>query len=223
MLDFGFYNMDCMDGMKEFPDNYFDLAIVDPPYGINIGNSSSKKSVKNITIGGGITEAKVYKAFDDSAIPDKAYFQELQRVCKKRIVWGCNYFIKHLDNTECLIVWDKAKRGLKFADCEVAWSDIKEPCRIFEYQWNGMLQEDMKNKEERIHPTQKPVRLYTWLLSKFAKAGDKILDTHVGSASSLIACEQLGFEYVGFEIDKTYYDLALKRLEDERRQIKWQI
>lgn len=144
-------------------------------------------------------------------------------MCKKRIIWGCNYFLDHLNNTECLIVWDKAKRGLSFADCEVAWSDIKEPCRIFEYQWNGMLQEDMKNKEERIHPTQKPVRLYTWLLSKFAKAGDKILDTHVGSASSLVACERLGFQYVGFEIDKTYYDLACKRLEEERAQVTWNL
>ena len=121
-----------------------------------------------------------------------------------------------------MIVWDKGRRDLNYADCEIAWTDMKEPCRIFEFLWNGMLQGDMQNKEERIHPTQKPIRLYTWLLSRYAKAGDKILDTHVGSASSLIACERLGFNYVGFEIDKAYYDLALKRLEEERNQIHWQ-
>ena len=121
-----------------------------------------------------------------------------------------------------MIVWDKGRRDLNYADCEIAWTDMKEPCRIFEFLWNGMLQGDMQNKEERIHPTQKPIRLYTWLLSRYAKAGDKILDTNVGSASSLIACERLGFNYVGFEIDKAYYDLALKRLEEERNQIHWQ-
>lgn len=122
-----------------------------------------------------------------------------------------------------MIVWDKKRRGINFADCELAWSNIKEPCRVFEFQWNGMLQEDMKNKEERIHPTQKPVRLYTWLLINFANKGDKILDTHVGSGSSLVACERLGFDYVGFEIDKDYYKAARERIEQERQQIKWEL
>ncbi len=118
-----------------------------------------------------------------------------------------------------MIVWDKGRRGINFADCEIAWTNLKEPCRIFEFLWNGMLQGDMTNKEDRIHPTQKPVRLYTWLLSKYAKPGDKILDTHVGSASSLIACHQMGFQYVGFEIDPVYYELAQKRLDEATAQI----
>ena len=151
------------------------------------------------------------------------YFKELERVSKQRIIWGGNYFINFLDNTECMIIWDKGKRDLNYADCEIAWTDMDEPSRIFEFLWNGMLQGDMQNKEERIHPTQKPVRLYTWLLSKYAKKGYKILDTHVGSASSLIACERLGFDYVGFEIDKDYFELAKARLDQERNQIKWQV
>ena len=140
-------------------------------------------------------------------------------MAKNIILWGGNYFLDNLGATECLIVWDKRRRGLNFADCEIAWTNIKQPCRIFEFKWNGMLQEDMKNKEYRIHPTQKPVQLYKWLLMNFAKQGDKILDTHVGSASSLIACHDLGFQYVGFEIDTDYYNLAKKRLEQETAQM----
>ncbi|MEE1314452.1 MAG: DNA methyltransferase, partial [Faecalimonas sp.] len=139
-------------------------------------------------------------------------------VAKKTIIWGGNYFLNNLGATECLIVWDKKRRGLNFADCEIAWTNIKEPCRIFEWKWNGMLQEDMKNKEYRIHPTQKPVALYRWLLEHYAKEGDKILDTHVGSASSLIACREMGFKYVGFEIDEDYYAMAKKRLDAAEAQ-----
>ena len=239
MLDFGFYNMDCMEGMKQFPDKYFDLAIVDPPYGINVTgtpggvtNSSSHGGGK-ASIGGAkpfgknrgglAVSPKTYKAFDDSHTPDAAYFSELERVAKHRIIFGGNYFLEHLGATECIIVWDKKRRGLNFADCEIAWTDFKMPCRIFEFKWNGMLQEDMTNKEFRIHPTQKPMRLYEWLLLNFAKDGDKILDTHVGSASSLVACARTGHEYVGFEIDTDYYEMANKRLDTEGAQMTmWQ-
>lgn len=211
MLDFGFYNMDCMEGMKEFPDKYFDLAIVDPPYGIGIGG----------IIGGGCTEPTIYKAFNDSAIPSADYFKELERISKHRIIWGGNYFLDHLNATKGMIIWDKGRRGLKFADCEIAWTDIDEPCRIYAHLWDGMRQEDMKNKEKRIHPTQKPVALYKWLLRCYANKGDKILDTHVGSASSLIACYDMGFDYVGFEIDEEYYKMACQRLEEEKAQMRW--
>ena len=241
MLDFGFYNMDCMEGMKQFPDKYFDLAVVDPPYGINVtgtpgggnkqwipfGGVQHKSAVQNrlATIGGGLAvPPKSYKAFDDSHIPDAAYFSELERVAKHRIIFGGNYFLDHLGATECLIVWDKKRRGLNFADCEIAWTDIKQPCRIFEFKWNGMLQEDMTNKEYRIHPTQKPMKLYEWILATFAKDGDVILDTHVGSASSLIACQRTGHEYVGFEIDQDYYEMAQKRLNTDGAQTTlWQM
>ena len=162
---------------------------------------------------------KIYKAFDDSRTPDAAYFEQLRRVAKKVILWGGNYFLDYLGATECLIVWDKRRRGLNFADCEIAWTNLKEPCRIYEFKWNGMLQEDMKNKEYRIHPTQKPVELYKWLLSKFAKEGDLILDTHVGSASSLVACREMGFKYIGFEIDEDYYRMAKERLDAAEAQV----
>lgn len=161
---------------------------------------------------------KSYKAFDDSRTPNAAYFDELRRVAKNQIIFGGNYFLEYLSATECLIVWDKRRRGLNFADCEIAWTNFKQPCRVYEYKWNGMLQEDMKNKEFRIHPTQKPVQLYKWILNNYAKPGDKILDTHVGSASSLIACHELGFRYVGFEIDPDYYAAAKARLDAETAQ-----
>lgn len=176
-----------------------------------------------VQVGGGLCiEPTLYKAFDDTQIPSAEYFKELMRVSKKQIIWGGNYFLDYLPATECFIVWDKGRRGIGFADCELAWTNFDSPSRIYEFKWNGMLQGDMKHKEQRIHPTQKPVRLYTWLLSQFAKQGDIILDTHVGSASSLIACERMGFDYVGFEIDPDYYNDALARLNEERMQIRFE-
>ena len=127
--------------------------------------------------------------------------------------------LDHLGATSCMIVWDKKRRGLDQSDCEIAWTNIKGQSRIFEYRWNGMLQENMKEKEQRLHPTQKPVALYSWILGKFTKPGCKILDTHVGSASSLIACHRAGLKYWGFEIDEIYYNMARERLDKEIAQI----
>ena len=151
----------------------------------------------------------------------KSILQNWIVLLKNKLYGGGNYFLEYLNATEGMIVWDKKRRGLNFADCEIAWTNIQQPCRIFEFMWNGMLQQDMKNKEERIHPTQKPVALYKWILTNYAKEGDKILDTHVGSASSLIACYDMGFDYVGFEIDEEYYRQATKRLEEEKAQVRW--
>ena len=128
--------------------------------------------------------------------------------------------LDHLGAASCIIVWDKKRRGLDQADCEIAWTNLPGQSRIFEYKWNGMLQENMKSKEERIHPTQKPVMLYSWILSKFSKPGDKILDTHVGSASSLIACHRAGLEYWGFELDPVFYKAAKERLDRETAQVR---
>ena len=204
--------MDCMVGMKQFPDKYFELAIVDPPYGIGMDGGK---------IGGGkCGTAKNYtkKQWDDKP-PDKSYFDELIRVSKNQIIWGANHFISRIPyDSSCWIVWDKDNTG-NFADCELAWTSFNTAVRKYRYRWNGMLQENMKNKEIRIHPTQKPIALYKWLLKNYAKKGDKILDTHVGSASSLIACYQMGFDYIGFEIDKEYFDKAQKRIADEMAQI----
>ena len=133
------------------------------------------------------------------------------------MIWGGNYFASMLYDTQCWIVWDKQRTG-GFADFEIAWTSFNQASRMFRFMWNGMLQQDMKNKEQRIHPTQKPVALYKWLIDKFANPDDTILDTHVGSASSLIACHQTGHKYIGFEIDPEYYRQAKERLEDETAQ-----
>ena len=142
------------------------------------------------------------------------------RVSKNQIIWGGNYYASMLKDSQCWIVWDKQKpQGVSFADVELAWTSFNLASRLFSFAWNGMIQGDMKNKEYKIHPTQKPVRFYEWLLDRFAKSGDIILDTHVGSASSLIACHNRGFKYVGFEIDAEYYRMSKKRVEDETAQI----
>lgn len=217
MLEPGFYNMDCMEGMRQFPDKFFDLAIVDPPYGIDICSKTDGITVK--IGGGGVSCQKNYHPFNDIKIPDTNYFDELKRVSKNQIIWGGNYFLDNLGPTSCFICWDKYKDVTNYADGEFAWTSFKMPAKIFRFKWHGMLQQDMKNKEDRIHPTQKPVVLYEWLLSQFAKPGMKILDTHVGSASSLIACHRAGLDYWGFEIDEVYYKMAKERLDKEKAQV----
>ena len=215
MLDFGYYNMDCMQGMKEFPDKYFDLAIVDPPYGI--GENGDKNHTR-----GKLAKAKNYKAFSGNDIepPNKEHFDEIFRVSKNQIIWGANHFISKIPyDSSCWIVWDKDNTG-DFADCELAWTSFDSAVRKFKYRWNGMLQENMKNKENRIHPTQKPVALYEWLLNSYAKPGDIILDTHVGSASSLIACYNTNHKFVGFELDEYYYKVSKQRLDTEMAQMR---
>lgn len=210
-MDFGFYNMDCMQGMKEFPDKYFDLAIVDPPYGIG---------VNKMTLGS--RKQKLYRGSDDwdEHIPDADYFKELFRVSKNQVIWGGNYFIQYLRPKMGWIFWDKINGETDYSDGELAWTSFDRALRKYNKMWLGAHAKE-RDEPDRFHPTQKPVQLYTWILSNYAKRGDKILDTHVGSASSLIACEQMGFKYVGFEIDKEYYRLASERLEEERKQIRW--
>ena len=216
MLDFGFYNMDCMEGMKQFPDKYFELAIVDPPYGI--GEDGKKNHSRSV-----LAEAKKYnpKKWDNKP-PDKEYFTELVRVSKNQIIWGANHFISRIPfDSPSWIVWDKQNGDNDFADCELAYTSFKTAVRKYEFRWAGMLQGNMKDKEKRYHPTKKPVALYELLLHNYAKKGDKILDTHVGSASSLIACYNLGFDYVGFELDKDYFDAASKRIDENKAQIRF--
>lgn len=163
-------------------------------------------------------ESKFYPAFDDSSPPNEEYFRELERVSKHRIIWGGNYFLDYLGSASCMIVWDKGRRGLDQADCELAWTDMKGQSRVFNFKWNGMLQEDMKHKEKRIHATQKPVALYTWLFKRYAKRGDRILDTHLGSGSSRIAAYDLGLDFVGCEIDPTYFKLQEERFNEYAAQ-----
>jgi site-specific DNA-methyltransferase (adenine-specific) len=197
-----FYCVDCMEVLKLMPDKSIDLCIVDPPYGININhNMGRRKGDKHSN----------YKKVDwDSEIPNETYFEELFRVSKNQIIWGANYF--NMPPTKSFIVWRKPQisEQMSFSMLEYAWTSFD----ITSKEWIGM-----SNEKDRIHPTQKPVALYTWLLNNYAKKGDKILDTHVGSASSLIACHKLGFEYIGFEIDEDYFKSATARLEAVKSQI----
>lgn len=205
------YNMDCMQGMKEFPDGFFDLAIVDPPYGIGIdgqkkrvcGNSKHNR------------KEHIRKSWDKT-IPPPEYFRELERVSKAQVIWGGNYFVPYLEQGhKGWLVWDKGQHGLTMSDCELAYTSFDTPTRVFVCNRVELL------NDGTIHPTQKPVKLYSWVLSLFARKGMKILDTHAGSGSSLIACyRQGGLDFVGFEIDEDYCRAANERLEQEQAQIR---
>lgn len=219
MLDSGFYNMDCMAGMKEFSDKFFDLAIVDPPYGEQVRRGGYTSGRVTRGVNAATNGRKYHGSLWQMKRPDEAYFRELERVSKNQIIWGGNYFADLLTPSSCWIAWDKENGTNNFADFELAYTSFKGGCRIFRFLWNGMLQGDMKNKENRIHPTQKPVALYSWLLGKFSEPGQKILDTHVGSASSLIACHRNRNPFWGFEIDPEYYKQAKERLDDELAQM----
>jgi site-specific DNA-methyltransferase (adenine-specific) len=208
-------NEDNMLLMARYPDKHFELAIVDPPYGIGEDGKSNHSR-------GGKAKPKLYvpKSWDKEPPNDK-YFKEVFRVSKNQIIWGANHFISRIPfDSSCWLVWDKENGDNDFADCEMAWTSFGTAARLFKFRWAGMLQGNMKEKEERIHPTQKPVALYKWLLSKYAKPGDKILDTHLGSMSSAIACHDMGFDLVGCELDIDYYNAGIKRLENHRRQTK---
>jgi len=212
------YNCDNMELMKKYPDNYFDLAIVDPPYGIDIHKMNYTQSTK-----GGVAKRNDYSAITDwdSSIPNKEYFEQLFRVSKNQIIWGGNYF--ELPLTKSWIIWDKKieeKYSNDFADCEMAWNSFNKPAKIVRYLWSGMLQPNMKDKQKRIHPTEKPYQLYKWILDKYAKPKDKILDTHLGSGSIAIACHDYGFELVGCELDREYYDKGIQRVKNHVSQQK---
>ncbi|AZR97024.1 DNA methylase [Streptococcus suis] len=219
-----FINADCIDVMREYPDNYFDLAIVDPPY----FSGPEKRKFYGSKISP-IGVQRLYGQTSEWEVPGKDYFDELFRVSKNQIIWGVNYF--QYDFGPGRIVWDKVNGQSSFSDCEITYCSIHDSVRLFRYMWNGMMQGkslaeghvqqgNKRLNEKRIHPTQKPVNLYRWLVQKYAKEGDRILDTHVGSASSLIAFEEAGLEYVACEKDEQIYQLALARLDDYKSQIK---
>lgn len=199
-----------MEFLPDFEDNHFDLAIVDPPYGIGEdgGKYRGRKSDNYNRI---VIHEK--KGWDIQ--PTEGYFGELFRVSKDQIIWGGNYFVKYLNIKMGWVFWDKLIGG-DFSDGELAYTSFNKALRKYTYSYHG----DTKGGHTRIHPTQKPIALYRWLLLNYAKDGDIILDTHVGSASSLIACEDMGFDYVGYEIDSDYYNVAQKRLINFRSQLK---
>lgn len=205
------YNMDCMKGMAKYPDGFFDLAIVDPPYGIGV-DGQKKRICKNPKHN---RKEHIQKSWDASP-PSAEYFRELERVSKVQIIWGGNYFVPMLEQgRKGWLVWDKGQRGLTMSDCELAYTSLDTPTRVF------TLNRVELQVEGTIHPTQKPIKLYEWVLSLFARRGMKVLDTHAGSASSLIACYRFGgLEYIGFEIDEDYFEAANERLEREKAQIR---
>lgn len=218
------YNCDCMEFMRDVPDGFFELAIVDPPYGIGINTMNYTMSGAIRTRGGALAKRRDYrkKGEWDNYRPSKEYFDELKRVSKDYIIWGGNYFSDLLQPSKSFIIWDKRcdeKYNNDYADCEFAYA-TKGVARIFRYLWNGMLQENMKDKEDRFHPTQKPVALYKWLLRNYAKPGDKILDTHLGSQSSRIACWDGGFDFWGCELDADYFRDGCKRFDNHIKQTK---
>jgi len=202
-------NEDNMELMARYPDNYFELAIVDPPYGIGIDGQKESKNGKK-----GDRKRHEFKGWDSSA-PTKKYFDELHRVSKNCIVWGANYMLHGLtENHKGWVVWDKGQHGLTMSDCELAYSTFDAPTRVY-----------VKNRvaiqvDGSIHPTQKPVKLYEWLLMNYAKEGDKILDTHLGSGSIAIACHNLGFDLTACELDKDYFIAAMKRIEQHKAQLR---
>lgn len=203
------YNEDCVEGLKRYADNHFDLAIVDPPYGLGLGTVSIP-SEKNTN-----SQQKFYKdlkskRWDDNT-PNKEYFDELKRVSKNQIVWGGNYMAEHLGNTKCIIIWDKMTYIPTMSQYEFAFCSFNKHPKMVKINSTDI---------DRMHPTQKPIKLYDWLLHHYAKEGDLILDTHLGSGSSRIAAYKGGFNFVGFEIDKEYYDKQEKRFKDFVSQLR---
>lgn len=201
------YNEDCMIGMARYPDKWFDLAVVDPPYGI------TENSYRKVPSKKAAAKKKDYNmnlwAFGK---PNKEYWSELLRVSKNQIVWGGNYFTDNLYESRCWIVWDKCTQDSLFADVEMAWTSWQNSAKLFKYRWNGMLQQDMSNKEIRVHPTQKPVALYDWIYKNYLPQGGKVIDTHLGSGSNRIAANKAGnIDFVGFELDRDYYEAQEKR------------
>jgi site-specific DNA-methyltransferase (adenine-specific) len=226
------YNLDCMELLKQTADKFYDLAIVDPPYGINapamqMGQNLSRKdgskhkestAVKarkgRLNSGGGKLKNRLLNQSTiewDSQIPTQEYFNELFRVSKNQLIWGGNYF--GLPPNRGFAIWDKCQPWPNFSACEYAWDSSDKPSKIFRYSNTGGA-----NAETKIHPTQKPIALYEWLLTNYAKTGDKILDTHLGSGSHAIACNNLGFELTACELNQEYFETSLKRIEKQYAQ-----
>jgi len=208
------YNRDCLEAMREMADNSYDLAIVDPPYFQEFSTSKYTGGTYSTT---GIKRNHQKSKYWD--IPNEKYFNELIRVSKNQIIWGINYYCQYVYSPG-RIVWDKQNDSSTFSKCEIASHSFGVRVDQFRYRWNGMLQADMRNKEIRIHPCQKPIALYHWLLSNYAKKGDKILDTHLGSGSIAIACHDMGFDLDGYELDAEYYAAAKNRLHQHQKQLQ---
>lgn len=211
-------NGDCLDYMRGCADKEFELAIVDPPYGIKADKDAVRRKKREQKLGGypnDYTEKNW-----DAEPPPQEYFDELFRISKNQIIWGANHFIDRINKpSSCWVVWDKLNGEFSYADCELAWTSFKTAVRKFEWRWAGYIQQSTRYKEIRIHPTQKPVALYKWLLQNYNKDKGRVLDTHLGSGSIAIACHDMQIPLVGIEIDEEYYVKAKERLEREQSQL----
>ena len=207
---------DCLDLMKEYPDNHFDLILTDPPYGI--GENGKHNSSR-----GKLAAAQEYNLNDwDKERLERCYFDEMLRVSKNQIIFGGNYYIDYLNPTSCFIVWDKLNGDTDFADCELAWTSFDTATRLFKYRWSGMLQGNMKRKEERVHLTQKPVPLFEWILKKYVEVGDTICDPFCGSGTILEACLNRNLECLAIDKSDEWVDHYKKRLhQNEHKLDKW--
>jgi len=220
-----------MPALEKMNDNEFDLAICDPPYGIGVNkgqehtrlNRVDRRNGKPISI-----KQKNYGIKEWDIKPDQSYFKELTRVSKNQIIWGANNFV--LPASTCWIVWDKVNGESDFSDCELAYTSFKTAVRMVSFMWSGMIQAssiergkimegNVNKREKRIHPTQKPIQLYKWILKNYAKTGNTILDTHLGSGSIAIACYDMGFDLTGYEIDKDYFTAMQKRIKEHTDQL----
>jgi site-specific DNA-methyltransferase (adenine-specific) len=194
--------------MSRYPDNHFDLAIVDPPYGVI-------KEIKKTGFKGNSYD-NTHNSKDWDIKPNKEYFNELFRVSKNQIIWGFQYFMEEIESTKSIIIWDKMNGKNFMNDCELAWTNCKGNNNLFRHAYIGRYHPE----PIRIHPTQKPVALYKWLLDKYAKQGDKILDTHLGSGSIAIACHDYKFDLTACELDKEYFDKSMERINNHTNQTK---
>ena len=200
-------HIDCMEYMATLPDKAFDLAVVDPPYGIGEGGNNTSRHH---------SQAKYKESNWDKEPPKKEYFIELQRVSKNQIIWGANHFISRIPfDSPCWLYWHKDRYG-DFADGELAWTSFKTAVRTYKFTWDGFRKQI---HQDRIHPTEKPINLYKCILHNYPKPNDRILDTHLGSGSSAIAAHYGGFDFVGCELDKDYYDAACKRFKEQTKQL----
>uniref|UniRef100_A0A6M3JP43 Putative methyltransferase n=1 Tax=viral metagenome TaxID=1070528 RepID=A0A6M3JP43_9ZZZZ len=200
---------DCLQVMKGIPDKSVDLVLTDPPYGIG--------AYKTGTMGGGVLakQSKFEKVEWDSEIPQKIVFDEMIRISKNQIVFGGNYFVEYLKNSSCWLVWDKDNGDNNFADCELCWTSFKTAVRKYKWKWQGMLQQNAKCKDHRVHPTQKPRQLISLILQDYSKEGQTILDPFLGSGTTAVACKELGRKYIGIEINPKYCEIAERRLAQE--------
>ncbi len=211
-------NEDCMALMARYPDKYFDLAVVDPPYGINIASNGVLHN--NSKYDKGFRKNKAYKSTDwDSSAPKKEYFTELQRVSRKQIIWGGNFFIDHLTSQRSFIIWYKKgkDKNPNFSPAEFAWTNCEGLPKVYDIDWIGFGY--INSGEEKIHPCHKPIKLYSLILQDYAKEGDKILDTHLGSGSSRIAADRAGLDFTACELDREYFDMQEKRWKDYKSQL----